>query len=315
MSNSSGQSIDTTHLSIEHAMARGFIHRDYIAHCLRWSHASKMAIKLGKKKPIRVLDVGCGEDMPLARLLYTSKIRVETYVGIDVKLFGMHEVLVNRPEYRLHTSDLVCHKFYDNEMFDLITCFEVVEHVEPIHAFLMLNRMRSVLMKTGLMLLSTPCFDIVVEAANNHVNEMTREAVPRLLMLAGFDIQDCWGTFASQRDYEKELLNRFGGAGKKIFTELEKYYDTSLISVLFAPLFPRHSRNCIWQCKLHDDELLDESLFDAPAIVSSSSSLARWNALEKLIKKYQADLSLGMGLTEDQLNHESEPMRKLQRHG
>jgi hypothetical protein len=33
MANARGKSIDNTHLSIDQAEERGFIHRDYIAHC------------------------------------------------------------------------------------------------------------------------------------------------------------------------------------------------------------------------------------------------------------------------------------------
>ena len=40
MANARGKEIDNTHLSIDQAEARGFIHRDYIAHCLRWTHVS-----------------------------------------------------------------------------------------------------------------------------------------------------------------------------------------------------------------------------------------------------------------------------------
>ena len=41
MANARGKEIDNTHLSIDQAEARGFIHRDYIAHCLR--HLSVIA--------------------------------------------------------------------------------------------------------------------------------------------------------------------------------------------------------------------------------------------------------------------------------
>ena len=41
MANARGKSIDNTHLSIDQAEERGFIHRDYIAHCLRWTHVAK----------------------------------------------------------------------------------------------------------------------------------------------------------------------------------------------------------------------------------------------------------------------------------
>ena len=31
---------------------------------------------------------------------------------------------------------------------------------------------------------------------------------------------------------------------------LKDYYDSNLLSVIFAPLYPRYSRNCIWHLKM-----------------------------------------------------------------
>ena len=66
MANARGKEIDNTHLSIDQAEARGFIHRDYIAHCLRWTHVSKYLHLQARYKTARVIDIGCGKDMPLA---------------------------------------------------------------------------------------------------------------------------------------------------------------------------------------------------------------------------------------------------------
>jgi len=46
MANARGKEIDNTHLSIDQAEARGFLHRDYIAHCLRWSNGIAIFIFL-----------------------------------------------------------------------------------------------------------------------------------------------------------------------------------------------------------------------------------------------------------------------------
>src|SRR6478752_3358418 len=81
MANERGKAIDNTHLSIDQAEARGFIHRDYIAHCLRWTHVAKYL--QSKYKDARVLDVGCGVDLPMARLLYSSRLIVNDYVGVE----------------------------------------------------------------------------------------------------------------------------------------------------------------------------------------------------------------------------------------
>ena len=49
MANARGKKVDTTYLSIDNAEERGFLHRDYIAHCLRWSHVVKY---LGTSGPV-----------------------------------------------------------------------------------------------------------------------------------------------------------------------------------------------------------------------------------------------------------------------
>ena len=63
MANARGKEIDNTHLSIDQAEERGFIHRDYIAHCLRWTHVAKYLHLKSRYKKASILDIGCGKDM------------------------------------------------------------------------------------------------------------------------------------------------------------------------------------------------------------------------------------------------------------
>ena len=58
MANERGKSVDKTFLSIDNAEERGFLHRDYIAHCLRWTHVVKWLHQGGRYKTARILDVG-----------------------------------------------------------------------------------------------------------------------------------------------------------------------------------------------------------------------------------------------------------------
>ena len=46
--------IDKTMLSIDNAESRGFLHRDYIAHCLRWTHVTKY---LMNQNPVLLLQL------------------------------------------------------------------------------------------------------------------------------------------------------------------------------------------------------------------------------------------------------------------
>jgi 2-polyprenyl-3-methyl-5-hydroxy-6-metoxy-1,4-benzoquinol methylase len=317
MANARGKAIDNTHLSIDQAEARGFIHRDYIAHCLRWSHVSKYIREKNRYKTARVLDVGCGKDLPLARLLHTS--RTSQYVGIEYnkKLaalaeehnFGSMDINVF---FDINFSERVYEEMdekngeltgryivegADDEVAafeppSIITCFEVLEHVEPAHARAMVKRMASIaaLNESGCdLFISTPNWDPKVGAADNHVNEMKHEAVGYLLESEGLAIANYYGTFASQKDYD---LHDFTGASTDdevgnsdyymkalddLWSALGDYYDSNYLSTIFAPLFPAQARNCLWHCRVAGDDY--QPAFGTPSDEEQFTSSEKWKEL------------------------------------
>ena len=104
--------------------------------------------------------------------------------------------------------------------------------------------------KKTILLLSTPCFDSRVGAAKNHIiddkiMEFEYSEFKNLLQKY-FIIEDVFGTFASQKDYKTHIV---GTPYEKIFNRLHQYYDSNILSVFFAPLFPQYSRNCLWRLK------------------------------------------------------------------
>lgn len=259
---------DKTFLSIDQAEERQLVHRDYIAHCLRWSHTIKLLHKGKRYADAVIVDVGCGKEMPLAKALYTNKMSPKLYVGVDVNRFEVPEMLQGKkiPVQAMPETDF-CSVFVKEEATppevptipekaDMITSFEVLEHVTPGYCRLMLQHMLELLKDDGSVVISTPCFN--GEAAENHINEMTYPALGALLEDLGFEIVGAYGTFASISDY-KHLLGDANVIemedGEKIltvlgaFNRLRDYYDTNLLAVLFAPLFPEGSRNCLWELR------------------------------------------------------------------
>lgn len=278
---------DKTHLSIDQAEERQLIHRDYLAHCLRWSHTIKHLLKNHRYKDATILDVGCGKEMPLAKALYTNKMTPGLYVGVDVNKMDVPEMLKGKKiPVRLWAQTDFCsleakdvgmelgpilegdgtpESEMDYSRPDLITSFEVLEHVTPAYCRKMLEHMRELVEPNhGAVIISTPCFN--GSAAGNHINEMTYEALGALLEDLGFNIESHYGTFASISDYVGELGNdetyveaiprtspndepapgnEFYTA-KGVFNALREYYDSNLLAILFAPLFPAQSRNCLW---------------------------------------------------------------------
>jgi 2-polyprenyl-3-methyl-5-hydroxy-6-metoxy-1,4-benzoquinol methylase len=245
MANARGKAIDNTHLSIDQAETRGFIHRDYIAHCLRWSHVANYLSKGHLYETADILDIGCGRDLPLARLLYSSRLIPKTgsYTGIDVNPLSVPFSLGKFPYELVERTD-VCRWDSGGSTFRVITCFEVLEHVEPEHSFRMLKRIGELLEPDGVAFLSTPNYSATVGAAANHVNEMSYDGLRFLIECAGLKVDKVYGTFASIRDY-KDQIDAQGLT--RLFDSLREYYDSNYLSTIFAPLFPEQSRNCLWR--------------------------------------------------------------------
>lgn len=248
MANKRKLTIDKTFLSLDNAEQRGFIHRDYIAHCLRWTHVCKRLMKQHVFKTTKMMDVGCGRELPLARTLYSARLIPIEYVGVDVGPIQDESLsMVTRsgkfPARVYENTDLCEEGFLEEERdsYNMITCFEVLEHVEPDHMLNMLEKMHRLLKQDGELVVSTPVWN-GVDTANNHVDEVKYDILGACFELCGFEIKEKYGTFASQTDY-KALLT---GTELVIFNKLQAYYDSNFLSCVFAPLFPGQSRNCLW---------------------------------------------------------------------
>ncbi len=282
MANANGKAIDKTHLSLENATKRGFLHRDYIAHCFRWSHVIKFMGQKNRYKTAKVLDIGCGKEMPLAKSLYSSRMSPEYYLGVDVNKLEMPDMFENakwKPDLLAQTD--VCESLLHGHTFDVITCFEVIEHVEPEHAIRILKKALDCLSGTGTAFFSTPDYCPHTGAAANHVNEMKMEALGWVIEECGYQIDGYWGTFASQAEY-KDLLEH-EGISKNAWTRLSNYYDSNVLATIFAPLFPHHSRNVLWQISKAKEGY--ERKFDAINLVPSPwSSSEHWEDLYLQLK-------------------------------
>lgn len=277
MANERGKSIDKTFLSIDNAEDRGFIHRDYISHCLRWTHVIKRMYERKCYETARILDIGCGRELPFAKTLYSSKLAPAMYYGVDVgpildeevakiaKTQKFHHKLWEHCNFLELTDEDVGISYEEDrikvgDLPNIVTCFEVLEHVEPKMMWAMLEHMKLLTSDDARFFISTPCWNRV-DCAANHVNEMLYEALGAGFERHGFVVENVYGTFASIRDYESKLgsvetyLSGSGETGlclKGAFNKLREYYDTNFLSCIFAPLFPAQSRNCLWELRKGD---------------------------------------------------------------
>ena len=248
------RSMDKTFLSLDSANERGIHHPDYAAHYFRWSAIMKFLRDKGRYENAIICDVGCGKEFPLIKRLYVNRMTPKYYVGVDANKLTIPEMLVkDKVKMSCWESTDFCALSADDVSFEgqkpnVVVFLECFEHVRSEHGRRLLQHMKEVADDDATFFFSTPCYN--GSAAGNHVAETTYLAFGALLEDLGYQVIDHFGTFASQREY-KHLLRSFKHNGietnlEPMFERLREYYDSNVISNIFAPLFPANSRNVFW---------------------------------------------------------------------
>jgi 2-polyprenyl-3-methyl-5-hydroxy-6-metoxy-1,4-benzoquinol methylase len=232
--------INKTHLSIDLAEDREIQHRDYIAHTLRWTHVIK-CIDIGES----ILDIGCA-DASMGMMLYANKYKPARYVGVDIRegILEKARVKLEKANFPVEFACLnVITEFTKIPKYDysIITCFEMVEHIEGQYVEGVLKNIASIMSDKTVFFLSTPNFD-GKNKAENHIREWTYSELKEVIDKY-FKIDKVFGTFMNQSALKKcwsieEMV---------LFEKLHEYYDSNFLSVIFAPLHPIEARNCIWR--------------------------------------------------------------------
>lgn len=235
---------DTTQL---HEAGHGrTLHRDYSAHFWRWSFARRFITAKDN-----VLEVGCGEDKPLSKILTGgAAAHVGHYTGVDLnklKPSGSQRLTFHGEfnfveQYKqLLTGD-------NRGGFDIVVNYEVIEHMKVEHGTKLLKAMFASLKPGGVLLLSTPCYDGVRHAAN-HIHEYTVPELAAAIKKAGFVVEQRFGTFMDIKHIGKVDTVCSKAAILEVRKALEQYFDSDAISNIFGPLHPDHARNNLWVCR------------------------------------------------------------------
>ncbi len=246
---------NTTDLDPVTTMERHVFHRDQFAHYLRWSFILRETLN----KEETICDFGCGKAN-LLEVLYRNRHKAKKYIGIDIRPQTIKkdaEKFASVPWAEFIAEDLVLNTGntdFSAIQADKVCSFEVLEHVGKNNGDAFLQNMIACGHKDSLFYISTPNYDENVGAAENHTFDSGNGVEPQefthqeLTDLFGkyFNIERKFGTFASMKDY-KELMTE---AQKDVFVQLREYYDTNLLSVIMAPMFPEQSRNTIWVLSL-----------------------------------------------------------------
>ena len=218
-----------------------WVHRDYLAHAFRWGFAGRFVTG-----DTEVLDVGCGVDVPMINILTMPRNQVpKKYVGVDLNREPRRAPSRGWAVLRWEFNFVERHAELDQ--FDLVTCFEMLEHMYKSDGLRLLSGLAARLRQTGTLLLSTPVFN--GKAAADHLHEWTVDELSEAIEAAGLRIERRHGTFASHNDIKRVAT----AAELDIMTRLSKYYSGEVMACFLAPLYPDASRNCVWVLK-HDEK-------------------------------------------------------------
>jgi 2-polyprenyl-3-methyl-5-hydroxy-6-metoxy-1,4-benzoquinol methylase len=223
------------------------LHRDYSAHFWRWSFARRFITSKDN-----VLEVGCGEDHPLSKILTVGAAgHVNHYTGVDLNKLkpSGSQRLTFHGEFNFveRYKELLKAR---PEGFDVVVNYEVIEHMKVEHGVTLLKAMFASLKPGGVLLLSTPVYDGVRHAAN-HIHEYTVPELQKYVEKTGFVVEQRFGTFMDIKHIGKVASNPpiLEDSIKAVKILLAKYFDNDAISNIFGPLYPDHSRNNLWVCR------------------------------------------------------------------
>lgn len=235
---------DQTYLGKNHAET---VHRDYAAHFFRWGFVGRFV-----KTSDTVIDIGCGPEFPLAKILFQSGgfPKAEHMLGIDLNkikapnwgrltIFDECDITSAAATKRINAF----FKEREIEGANVVTCFEVVEHMDPTDALALVKKAYKHLVPGGALLLSTPIFD--GHRARNHIHEFIIPELQELIEKAGFSVERRYGTFMNANAAKKAA----NPEEKKVLMALAEYYSWDVLSCFLAPLYPDVSRNNLWVCR------------------------------------------------------------------
>jgi SAM-dependent methyltransferase len=217
------------------------VHRDYAAHFFRWGFASNLV-----DKGMKVLDVGCGQDLPFYKVLtghmscIPERMLAVDYNPITKKPGTQWLTVKDKFNFIENWNELLI----EFGQFDLATCFEVIEHMQKGNGDKLLEGLKGMLKPEGTLILSTPVYNEKHMAAN-HIHEYRFEELKDNFQRAGLKVERVHGTFMTSQSLKRVCTKE----ELALVEELHQWHGWDVLSTFLAPKYPEASSNCCWILK------------------------------------------------------------------
>jgi ubiquinone/menaquinone biosynthesis C-methylase UbiE len=248
-----------TRMDVDSAISRMDVRKDELMHLGRYQKAVQTAVSLSKTlgRPIRILDLGCGEIYTMRTLYKSFQVKksdvVKQYIGIDIddgmlsRVKTQYEKVLTAVNGKVIVKDITVDpklKVKD-DYFDLIVWFEMIEHVKPEFIPPMFEELHRVLSPEGIMLVSTPnATGSNAKLPKDHVYEWGYDELVEV-MERNFELVCARGVCINISKIPAEEKAKKARTIKQVYEAFGE--NTAFSSTVLGPMFPpKYCKNVIY---------------------------------------------------------------------
>jgi 2-polyprenyl-3-methyl-5-hydroxy-6-metoxy-1,4-benzoquinol methylase len=190
-----------------------------------------------------VVDVGCGE--PVLFNMMANSMFFPKYIGLDIRsealsLFG------NNSNCIVINCDLNKNMVIKENTVKIAVLSEVLEHLDEVQGFHLLQSIHSILKPEGTLLLTTPIkpvgVDIDMSIEDKKWNHVTYYEYPQLIKIlsrTGFKVQRHYfnkfmGRRTTYKTVRDAMIKQFGEVGGELFDHIKSVWSRRIASSVFG---------------------------------------------------------------------------------
>jgi len=235
--------------------------RDALAHVSRYLWVIDNLIALSKefKRPLKVIDVGCGDCYIPRTFAASYAIKktdiIEQYVGVDIDDKRIERTRATFPQSVPHRIDLgdftvdALQKYGDKE-FDVLVNLEVLEHIQPELVRPALVQFKRIAHRGWI---STPNgTGGTGQIPEDHIKEWDCQELSNLMKDVGFWVQRRIGIFSNLMHVRQ--IAKTEPRIQELLDFLEPRMDKHFLSLTMARLIGGHAQNIFYICNFDGAE-------------------------------------------------------------
>lgn len=229
---------------------------EFLAHISRYEKAASLMIALSRElgRPLRVLDIGCGEMWPLRSLIsefWVAKPSVlKSYLAVDIESQEFDFIgssLRSKIDFRFSCQDLTVTPTFPTKdsSIDFALSLETLEHMAPQFVKLWLADLNRCMASPGQVFISTPNRDYGREQPQYHGDYEWSFSDLKEELCSYWQLEQCYGVFM-HRGVFKRVNREHGRIPSELVKILEQRFGPSWFRNVVAAPYPEYSENVGW---------------------------------------------------------------------